>query len=164
MNDHRFIGVITNEIVIGPDVIVVPTGYSTGIRQLDVGKAGILERVRDVAPLPEPLRQRYEEIKESITKARERDQLLETLKSGSGKAQEAVRRTSRKIRKTLQQIRKSRGLDRMADAGNDFQYLGAEAEFAGKTIHESDPQPDYEARYACNSVRDLEVEERCGQV
>lgn len=163
LTDDRAMEVDLAEISLGPDVIVVPTGWTGRIRHVEVEKTGVLERALDFTALPESLRHRYAELKESVNRSKGFERVVDSLKSGSEKTQEAVKRTSHKIQETIQQIRKSHETedDARAAAEDPGEDQGREAEHAGKTFLESDPPPDPEADYACDSDRAVETDERC---
>lgn len=164
LNDDRALEVDPAEISIGPDVIVIPSRYTRRIRKLEHEKAGVLERARDLAVLPESLRHRYVEIKESVNRSKGLEKVVDSLKMGSERTQQAVKRTSHKIQATIQEMRRARETDGRARPGPEEpgrDYQGLEAEHAGRTFHRAAPPPDPEAAFTCDSERTAEIDERC---
>jgi len=163
LNDDRALEVDIADIAIGPHVIVVPNDYTGRVRELPPEKSGVLERARDLASLPETLRHRYAEIKDSVNRSKGLEKVVDSLKTGSEKTQAAVKRTSHKLQETIQQIRKAREADvRPAPGADDTgEYQGAEAEHAGRTFNAPDPPADPEAAQACEGDRAAEIDERC---
>jgi sporulation protein YlmC with PRC-barrel domain len=150
--ENRGLEVDTDEIVLGPDVIVVPESYAARINPLEGEKTGVLMHLAGTAGVPDSFRDKYEELKLLVRDAKGSQKMVETLKSGSEMTRETVRRTSQKLRETLEQIRKKREGEIGTIKEEEAEYQGSEAEHAGRTYYESDldriRRPEYRASEA----------------
>lgn len=140
MNDNQLLAVDVEEIVLGPDVIVVPAGYVSRITHLEAESNGLLSRMLGPAAVTDTLRDKYEEIKASVGGGKGADKMFDTLRSGSEKTRETVKRTSRKIQETIEQMRRRRATKANGLKEEDEGYQGAEAEHAGRTFAEDDSE------------------------
>jgi sporulation protein YlmC with PRC-barrel domain len=135
LNGNQSLEVDIDEIVLGPDVIVVPPDYIDRIRPVEIEDSGLMARMFDPGAVTDSLRGKYAEIKASVRSAMDKGEMVETLRSGSEKTRRAVKRTSRKLQETLEQIRKKQASKGSMASGEDRGYQGTEAEHAGRTYH-----------------------------
>jgi sporulation protein YlmC with PRC-barrel domain len=134
LKDGTILAVDADDIVLGPDVVVVPADYVERITRPETEPNGLLDRIMGPAALTDSLRGKYEEIRASVSSSKSTEKMVDTLRSGSEKTRETVKRTSRKIQETLEQLRRNRGADTAENRGEeDRGYQGAEAEHAGRT-------------------------------
>jgi sporulation protein YlmC with PRC-barrel domain len=167
LDDNRLLPVDAGDIVIGPDVVLVPAGYVARIRPLEEKTTGMPTATFDPAAVSDSIRHKYQEIKASVSSAGSTDKVFETLRSGSEKTRATFRRTSRKLQETLAQMRsKNERADDAAD-GEDPADQGAETEHADRTYFEteagqSSPQkyPGSDADYAADAGRVVKADEK----
>ena len=112
----------------------------------------MLGRVFGPAAVADSLRDKYEEIRASVGSGKGAEKMFETLRSGSEKTRDTVKRTSRRIQETLDQMRKNRERETTPVGEEDEGYQGAEAEHAGRTYAgknpDQPPPPSYQGPYA----------------
>ena len=151
LKDDTLLEVDAEDIVLGPDVVVVPSHYVERITPPDTERKGLLGRVFGPAAVADSLRDKYEEIRASVGSGKGAEKMFETLRSGSEKTRKTVKRTSRRIQETLEQMRKSREREAPPVGEETDGYQGVEAEHAGRTYAEkkSDqpPQTAYPGPY-----------------
>jgi sporulation protein YlmC with PRC-barrel domain len=140
LKEDTLIEVDAEDIVIGPDVVVVPSAYVDRIKQPDSESRGLLGRVFGQTNVTDSLRDKYEEIKASVSSGKSTEKMFETLRSGSEITRETVLRTSHRIQETLEQIRRKREQGEGDIPEGDSSYQGTEAEHAGRTFAAADPQ------------------------
>ena len=140
MTDDQMLAVDHEDVVLGPDVIMVPTGYAERITRLETERHGILARMFGAAVVTDSLRDKYEEIKASVTSGKG-EKMFE-------KTRDTVMRTSRKIQETIEQLRQRREQHAETVKEEGEGYQGTEAEHAGRTYPEPDPGPQPETSYS----------------
>lgn len=159
LTDRRMLEVDVGEIVLGPDVIVVPAAYAERITRLAPERMGLLERMVGPAAVTDSLRDKYEEIKAMVSSGKGAEKMFETLRSGSEMTRKTVRRTSRIIQETVEQMRQKREPRAGAEKEEEEGYQGAEAEHAGRTYAGKDsdegPPPSYQEPHSENAVDPL---------
>ena len=140
LTENRMLEVDIDDVVIGPDVIVVPAGYTDRIGQLQAEKTGLLTRMFVPAGISDSFRDKYEEMKASFKQGKGSEKMFDALRSGSERTHRTVVRASQKIRETIEQMRKRHG-NESGTVEEEVGNQGTEAEYAGKTYFEPDSTP-----------------------
>jgi sporulation protein YlmC with PRC-barrel domain len=135
LDGQRVLAVEAADIVIGPDVVLLPAGYAARIRPLAAEGTGERGAAIDPSAVTGTIRHKVQEIRASVSSAKSTDKVVETLRSGTEKTRATFRRTSRKLQETLAQIRNRKaGVDEEAGPA-DTGVHGRDAEATG--------QPDF---------------------
>jgi len=115
----RMIRVEIDEIVLGPDVIIVPSDYASRIAEVETERDGLMTRLFGPEDMSGVFRETYAGLKGSVTRGKTAGKIAQTLRGGKDKAKETMLSTSRKIQETLDEIRsKKKGEARQGDSGS----------------------------------------------
>jgi sporulation protein YlmC with PRC-barrel domain len=129
-----------SEVVIGPDLILIPADKESFITTADPEPGDFVNRLFTSTGLSETFKEGYEGVRSSFRNSIQSDKVKESLKSGSILARDTVLRTSQFIQHTIDQMRKRPDPD--ADKPKESPEETVVEVNTGETMGTTDPIQD----------------------
>ncbi|RJQ78561.1 MAG: hypothetical protein C4519_12065 [Desulfobacteraceae bacterium] len=106
--ENRKLQIDIADVVLGPDLIMVPSGYEPSIRQMEPEPTDFITRIFGTAALSETVREGFEGVRTSMRNNINSERVIHTFKTSTQRARDTFMRTSQAIQQTIDQIMKKR--------------------------------------------------------
>jgi sporulation protein YlmC with PRC-barrel domain len=106
LSDNRKLQLAMTQVVMGPDLILIPTGGESALAPADPEPNEFVSRLFGTATWSETFREGYQGVRGSLRNTIQSEKVMDSLKSGSERARDTVLRTSQFIQQAIDQMRK----------------------------------------------------------